>query len=253
MSVDGNTHTQAVIIIICTYLVGSEIMRFGNPVTRIPLKSPRMHLMCIFMNMCICVCIYRVQKLRHDIHCNILQLTISLQRTAMHCNALQRTDARVYVGCGPCAAECTATYCNAGYDCNTLQHTATHCNTLQHTATQRYACIHRVRILRRGIPCNTLQQTLTLQHTATHICTCIHRLQILRCAIPCNKVQYIISLQHTATHICTCIIGCESDAQHSRQYTATHYFTSNTLQHIYAHIYSQQIRCVVFPAKHYNT
>ena len=161
-----------------------------------------------------CTCICRVQTLRRGMYCNILQRRIWLQHTATHCNTLQHRDTRVYIGYGSCAAAFSATQKHS------------HCNTLQ--------------------------------HTATHICTCIHRLQILRCAIPCNKAvpfpatklchslqQYIMSLQHIATHICTCIIGCESDARHSLQYSATHNFTSthcNTYMHTFIFAADQMCR-----------
>ena len=80
----------------------------------------------------------------------------------------------------------TEAYSQQRWDCNTLQHTATHCNTLQHTAT------HRNTLQRTATHCNTLQHTAThcntLQHTATH----------------CNTLQHTVTRcntrRHTATH-----------------------------------------------------
>ena len=53
-------------------------------------------------------------------HCNMLQHTQTLQRTAMRCNKLQDLTAL----------------------CSTLRCTATHCNTLQHTATLPHAAAY---------------------------------------------------------------------------------------------------------------
>ena len=97
---------------------------------------------------------------------------LSLQHTAIYCNALQHT----------------ATHCNTlqhtATHCNTLQLTATHCNTLQHTATR----------------CNTLQHAAphcnTLQHTATH-CKMLQHIATRYQLYHLNTTNSIISLSRT--------------------------------------------------------
>jgi len=59
----------------------------------------------------------------------------ALQHTAMHCNAVKRTETHGNV------RERTATHCNA------LQRTATHCNALQRTATHCNAPHHTMLFL----------------------------------------------------------------------------------------------------------
>jgi len=113
-----------------------------------------------------------------------------------------------------------------GYDCNTLQHTATHCNTLQRTAEHYYAlqrnatdCNTRADESKNmpGCDCNTLQYTAThcntLQRTATHCNTLQHTATycstLLHTATQCYTLQHTrwrvqkyarVRLQHTATH-----------------------------------------------------
>ena len=64
-----------------------------------------------------------------------------LQYAAVCCNMLQCVAVRCSLLQFP--QDLAAAVSVAGFNCNTLQHTATHCNTLQHTATH----------------CNTLQHT----------------------------------------------------------------------------------------------
>jgi len=55
-------------------------------------------------------------------------MVIPRQRTATHCNTLQRITTQV-AACNRACCSVVATYCN------TLQRTVTYCNTLQHTAS----------------------------------------------------------------------------------------------------------------------
>ena len=81
---------------------------------------------------------------------------------------------------------------DVSYDCNTLQHTATHCNTLQHDATHCYTLQHTAtsRHLRCKMYLMTATHCNTLQHTATHCDTLQHA------ATCCNTLQYTATSRH---------------------------------------------------------
>ena len=180
---------------------------------------------------------------------------VSLQYTAMHCNALQRT----------------AIHCNTlQYTANTLQHrwyqflsevvlqhTAKHCkHTATHTATHCNTDDIKERCVlvwgRSATHCNTAKQCNTLQHTAKTVIdsnTLLHRWYQGR---PCWCLGSLYTtLRHTATHSNTLQSHYNLTATHCNtgnikgdfvlvsgrsaphcstlQHTATH---CNTLQHI---------------------
>jgi len=94
---------------------------------------------------CVSVSDYERTSARTAALCVGLQHTAT---TATHCNTLQPTTTQ----CVPTSAP-QLSQLHFVFDCNTLQHTATHCNTLQHTATHS----------------NTLQPTTklsTYEHTS---------------------------------------------------------------------------------------
>jgi len=64
-----------------------------------------------------------IESYRSGPHCVHVMLRHTLQRTATHCNALQRTATRSYQPRYKCQQR----------HCNTLKYTATHCCTVQHT------------------------------------------------------------------------------------------------------------------------
>jgi len=91
-----------------------------------------------------------------------------MQRTAIHCNILQRSATRSY------------------WRSNSMQHTTTHCNILQHTASlcktvQRSATWSH---LRGNVTQDTATHCNTLQYFATH----------------CNTLQYFARLCNTLQH-----------------------------------------------------
>ena len=132
--------------------------------------------------------------------------TITLQRTATHCNALQHAMAHRSNTATPqqhCntrqpVLELAMTHrCITGHPihCNTLQHTATHCKTLQHTAT----------ILQHTVAhWNTLQQYCN--NTATHYMQSLLSLTYDHTATHYNNTAiHYKTLQHTATTATHCM------------------------------------------------
>ena len=148
--------------------------------------------MCVCVCVCWCVYVRGIQKSHLKVHISksttehLLKehfrtpsrrhISLTLQRTATHCNTLQHI----------------ATHCN------TLQRTATHCNTLQRTATHRNALQHTATY------CNTLQHTAThcntLQHTLNgsqplRVCCIVRQMCLLYSCIPLTHAH-----QHPHTH-----------------------------------------------------
>jgi len=70
-----------------------------------------------------------------------MYLVCTLQRTATHCNALQRTATHILLPYNRISIRYTW-YVH----CNALQHTATHCNALQHSATHNLLPYNRISI-----------------------------------------------------------------------------------------------------------
>jgi len=169
----------------------------------------------------------------------------TLQRTAPHCNILQRNSLQHTATRGwKCV---TGTLCDllgvtmlrlvathmqhTATHCHTLPHTATHCHTLPHTATHCNTLPHTATHCR-------LRQRNTLQHTATY-CSILQHTAAQQSASHCNtglergdeqlndlwavmmlrfvetQATHCITLQYTATHrsttptyICTCMYMC---------------------------------------------
>ena len=146
----------------------------------------------------------------------------TMQHTATLCDTLQQDLLHYY----KITLQHTAIHCNA------TQHTATHCNTLQPTAThcnRTYATNTVLRLLRgTSIHCkilqthhNTLQRTVTHRNTMQHTATLCNALQYTE--MHCNTLQHTAAhcstLQHTAAHCST--------LQNTATHTATHCNTTH--------------------------
>jgi len=138
------------------------------------------------------------------------------------------------------------------YNCNTLQHTATHCNTLQHTATHCnrqtpvLLCCPRIFVY---VPSQVrLEYCNTLQHPATHCNTRQHPASQRRCSVYPDMCLHALS-DVLDSHIC----NLQYTTSEQKNYYLKHLYNMNELfiiwylhidrdVHVLVHLYTYTFR-----------